>query len=508
MKFFRIFFGTMKWVFIVFCVLIASLSIWDLKLPGRLVVDTINNFAPHGLKFECRAASFNLLSGLSLKDISIFDETSRRSSEVLMSAKSVKINPFSRIVRVDAPKYTRLPDSYYYEASTEVSRVKEDFEFDFPNLPVFRLIMTNADILGIQAELVEGLVGIHEREFSVKQIELQWPDFDPAKNMHGFCWVNLDKRRVYGEVRGYATVEKIRPLIVCLDVPVALPYMDGFTEIPEPVDAFCSWDVNLMNNDFTLKLDLNPKMGKYNGVAMSEAHGKIELKTHIHDGDKFKYMTKIHDVRASGENGRDLQGLVMFEGDDGMVKATVKANSTLPLQEILDIGGLDIKVGDRTGKTSGDFTLSFPRGAQDATKYNGGGHFEVKDGQLAQMPLFMGLTQFLSEKVPGVSYIVDQNHASFDFKIEDGMFTSDNIVIEGDLFTINLAGSYDMVKDNLDVNVQVNIVKDDGLLKKYLIRPITWVFTKLLMEFRLTGSLDNPEWEYVSVIDRVWDGGK
>lgn len=504
-KFFRYLIGTMKWIFVVLLLLIGLFLFTEQKLPAHIVIDAINKVAPPGIKVVCSSASFGLTAGFNLKGVEVYDMTSRKSEEILFSAKTIKFLPFTRVIKIDSPVYTRLPDSYYYDASTETNRVRDDFDFDFPTLPMFRLILTNADILGIKAERVESLVSLTEREFSVKQIELQWPDFDPAKNMHGFCWVNLDKCRVYGEVRGWAMVEQIRPLIVCLDVPVALPYMDGFTEIPEPVDAFCSWDVNLLNNDFNLKLDLNPKMGKYNGVKMDRASGKIDLKTHIHDGDKFKYTTKIYDVHAEGAEDRDLNGLVMFEGDDGIVKATVKAKSTLPLQEILDIGGLDIKVGDRTGKTTGDFTLSFPRGAEDATQYNGGGHFEVTDGSIAQMPLFMGLTDFLSDKIPGVKGVVNQNHASIDFKIENGIFSSDNVVIEGDLFTINLAGTYDMVKDNLDVNVQVHVVKDDSVLGKYLIRPVTWVFTKLLMEFKLTGSLDDPNWEYVSVLDRVMD---
>lgn len=505
MKFFRYLLKTIKWCIILVLVLGGVLFFHEQHLPVQLISDYINGSMPRGMSFSCESATFGFVDGFNLRGIHVYDQTSRRQEEILFSAKTIKFLPFTRVIKVEEPKYTRLPDSYYYDENTEVKRNKEDFEFDFPTLPLFRLILTHADILGIKAERIEALVSLTEREFSVKQIELQWPEFEPAKNMHGFCWVNLDKHRVYGEVRGWAMVEQIRPLIVCLDVPVALPYMDGFTEIPEPVDAFCSWDINLMNNDFNLKLDLKPKMGKYNGVQMNEARGKIDLKTHVYDGNKFKFCTKIHDVKAVGDNGRDLDGLVMFEGDDGIVKATVKAKSTLPLQEILDIGGLDIKVGDRTGKTTGDFILEFPRGADDPTKYNGGGHFEVTDGSLANMPLFMGLTDFLSEKVPGVRSVVNQSKASFDFKIENGLFSSDNIVIEGDLFTINLDGTYDMVKDNLDVNVAVHLVKDDSVLGKYFIRPVTWVFTKLLLEFRLTGSLDDPKWEYVSVVDRVID---
>ena len=36
-----------------------------------------------------------------------------------------------------------------------------------------------------------------------------------------------------------------------------------------------------------------------------------------------------------------------------------------------------------------------------------------------------------------------------------------------------------------------------------VVHPITWPFTKLLLEFRATGPVDSPKWEYISVIDRI-----
>ena len=47
-------------------------------------------------------------------------------------------------------------------------------------------------------------------------------------------------------------------------------------------------------------------------------------------------------------------------------------------------------------------------------------------------------------------------------------------------------------------------MKDKSVMAQ-IVRPITWVFSKLLLEFKLTGSSDKPVWKYVSVIDRVVD---
>jgi hypothetical protein len=58
--------------------------------------------------------------------------------------------------------------------------------------------------------------------------------------------------------------------------------------------------------------------------------------------------------------------------------------------------------------------------------------------------------------------------------------------------------------DKLDFTVQTQFMRDKSVMAK-IVRPITWVFSKLLLEFKLTGSSDKPEWKYVSVIDRVVD---
>ena len=76
-------------------------------------------------------------------------------------------------------------------------------------------------------------------------------------------------------------------------------------------------------------------------------------------------------------------------------------------------------------------------------------------------------------------------------------------MIEGSLFSIAAKGCYDMVNDNLDFTVRVQFLKNESVLGKYLIRPIMWPFTKLLLEFKATGPIDNPAWEYISVLDRI-----
>ncbi|MBR3822743.1 MAG: hypothetical protein IKJ37_14115 [Kiritimatiellae bacterium] len=48
----------------------------------------------------------------------------------------------------------------------------------------------------------------------------------------------------------------------------------------------------------------------------------------------------------------------------------------------------------------------------------------------------------------------------------------------------------------------MRIFKNDSIIGK-IADPITRTFSKLLMEFKVYGSLDDPKWEYISVIERL-----
>ena len=133
---------------------------------------------------------------------------------------------------------------------------------------------------------------------------------------------------------------------------------------------------------------------------------------------------------------------------------------------------------------------------------NGRGKIRVSEGHLAQMKLFAGLTTVVAEKVPGVDAIVTQSDASCDFTVSNGVFRSDNIYIEGGLVSLKAWGAYDIPKDRLDFTSRIQFLRNESLMGK-LLHPITWPFTKLLLEFKTKGPLDDADWEYISIIDRI-----
>ncbi len=610
----------MKFVFVVLCLYLASLFFRSERISGEWVARLCSSQFPTNLVFHCDSAAFGFRSGLVVEGVKIYDLERKVSIKPLAAASRIRVQPLTRRVTVVGARYARLPDSYYEPAYSSPKAVRESLEgFAFPRLPTFTLRLERPAILGVEPESVEAEVVCVPGRLECRKIRLDWPDRTHQMSLTGFCRVDMDGRRVQGEVRGLATQAQIRPLLVALDLPVSLPYMDAFTGVPKPVPASCEWDVDLNTLAFSLNLDLHPEMGKYNGISMARADGKLGIRSQIHEG-WLEYAVSVGPLTSIDRKGRRLDGMVDIRCTNGVdIVVGFDARSELPFASALDvlgylnggeldclvcetppritvrgtlaadehhpqandlhgtaafekgmffgmpvrhvelsfgyvgetvsfsnvtargmqngtlIGAAEINIperdpdranfhvsldyangsiaeleewlhedfGDRHGKVSGHLDLSAPLATNFVSRLNGSGHVNVWDGKLAQMRLFAGLTDLLADKVPGVSSIVEQSEGAADFTLTNGVIESKNIRIEGALFSILAEGTYDIVNDRLDFSVRVRFMKDDSLLGKFLIRPITWTFSKLLLEFKVMGSLEDPQWEYISIIDRV-----
>ena len=53
----------------------------------------------------------------------------------------------------------------------------------------------------------------------------------------------------------------------------------------------------------------------------------------------------------------------------------------------------------------------------------------------------------------------------------------------------------------------VQFFKQNSIVGK-LLRPLTWAFSELLLDFRLTGPLDDPKWSYENIVKKMMEVGK
>lgn len=120
---------------------------------------------------------------------------------------------------------------------------------------------------------------------------------------------------------------------------------------------------------------------------------------------------------------------------------------------------------------------------------NGEGVVSVQDGELADMPLFIGFSRLMRKVVPGFKTF-SITSVGLDFELKNGVIHSDEATFDGDVFCAKAKGKYSQ-QSGYDANVQVQMLSDKGLQK--VIRVITSPIFKLF-ELRLSGPLAEPSW--------------
>lgn len=142
-----------------------------------------------------------------------------------------------------------------------------------------------------------------------------------------------------------------------------------------------------------------------------------------------------------------------------------------------------------SGSLSADahFESDFSRSFFDVT--NGRAKVDVKDGQLADLPLFRGFSRLMRKIIPSFN-VFSINSLSGDLEIKDGVFYSENAYFDGDLLSAKGQGSYS-VYTGLDAYVQAQVFSASRVSK--VLRVLTDPFFKLL-EFKLEGPLADPSW--------------
>lgn len=503
-KFFTLLTKTMKLAFIAFLVFLGSLFFRSQHIPADWVESALKKALPETLLVQLDSISFGVFNGLTVKNLRVFD-LSESAEQPIASAKKVTVYPLRRLIVADALRYPRLPAGYYVPGNQERN---ERVQLDLPAVPRFSLCLIRPEILGVTPDNVIADVEIHHDRLSVSRIHLDWAELSEPIALDGFCSADFSRQVVQGEVYGFAKQYHIRPLLVALDIPISVEYMDAFTEVPGRIPARCGWNVNLINNDFTLTLDLKPDMGKYNGVALAHAESKLMIQTHT-VGTNMNYKVTVGPLAARGVNAESLNGSVIITGQDNNVCVEANAKSNLPVAQLLKIAGFTGDYVDESmiGEAQSTNTFRFPDDmGSDVSKLNGEGHFEL-NGQVFRMKGFAGLLELLATRVPGVASITDSTSAKCDYTIRNGILHTENAVIDGKALSILMYGDLDLTKDELNFNVRVRFASQDSFVGKVL-HPLTSPVSMLLLEFRLTGSTEHPKWEYLSVIDRVWEAAQ
>jgi hypothetical protein len=136
---------------------------------------------------------------------------------------------------------------------------------------------------------------------------------------------------------------------------------------------------------------------------------------------------------------------------------------------------------------------------------NGAGRLTVRQGNIMRVPLFAGFTDYLARNIPGVQAMLQQTDASMPFIITNGVFLTDRLLIEGPVFSLDIAGRCRLRDEGmpLDGVARVHFFKQKTIAA-LVARVATFPFGKL-MEFKVEGPLEKPRWTYIGLIERLRD---
>ena len=235
--------------------------------------------------------------------------------------------------------------------------------------------------------------------------------------------------------------------------------------------------------------------GRFFGIPLVKAQTAFRLRS-----DSVSFA----EARSAMPHGGELtgQGFIAFPGFDSE-RARFGASINGKGIAIEDAAGaLGFEVGDRHGRIDGHVEIEAPLTTALVSRVTGRANVKVRDGRLARLNLFAGLTDFLAKKVPGVSSLVDQSNAEMECVISNGVIHATKVNVSGDVFAITGHGTYSMPDDNLDFTARVRLFKNDSIIGR-IANPITWTFSKLLLEFKVYGPIDSPKWKYISVLERL-----
>lgn len=128
----------------------------------------------------------------------------------------------------------------------------------------------------------------------------------------------------------------------------------------------------------------------------------------------------------------------------------------------------------------------------------------INGGLVGRLPLFAGFTDFIAETIPGVSTLTDTSTIHLQGMATNGLFNIPHFTLSGDVFIIEGPVTYNLPKNNLEARVIAGVFKKDTIIGN-LTRWATVPTTRLLWELRVFGPLNNPDWENVTIIEKIWD---
>ncbi len=214
-----------------------------------------------------------------------------------------------------------------------------------------------------------------------------------------------------------------------------------------------------------------------------------DIRGSIYQG-RFDARASIDSVVGSTNFSYDLEAEAQDIDFSQVMKALTTDSSARSVLKMAQTGG----AGSSelyAGRLEGHIVLEGAMGAAPGQTARGTGWIKISKGRIFQIPLLGGLSDFLARIIPGMNMLLRQTDAEASFFIENDRIHVEDILIEGDVFSLIGKGVY-YFDGSLDFTVQVKLLRKHTLAAD-VFRFITQPVSKML-EFRLSGTLANPCW--------------
>ncbi len=215
----------------------------------------------------------------------------------------------------------------------------------------------------------------------------------------------------------------------------------------------------------------------------------------------------VHDIAANTGYGGDVSGRLdlSFPEDDDDPAFDLEAN----IHDI-DFGRIrhHLILGDAErpgGQVNASIAFHGVASTNRLETLGGDVTATVRNSLIFRVPVFAGLTDFIGRNVPGVDLLFMQSSADLRATATNGLVTVDRFNVEGNLLSMVADGKWRLNKAGHPVEgiARIRLFKQRTLAGR-LARILIWPVNKM-MELRVSGPIEDPEWSYIGLIDRVKD---
>ncbi len=340
------------------------------------------------------------------------------------------------------------------------------------------VVATNFSIYGVPVQSLQGQLNITNEVMHITGATLARPEGLARGDVHMAFSNQTLRLDVDSSLDPRATTQMLGPAIAEFMKPFQL---NGPAKIQvQGLLDYCNFSLNHLNARVDAQRFGYDRWEAENAAFDMEVLGRRLRFTNavaVAYGGQFNGHGELYPVGADARWRYEVN----LRAANALLSDLLAATFGKPVKELRGTLDGNARIGGYIGKGTGPLAT-------------GSGHAEIRGGLLFQTKLFSGLTSILSKIIPDFTLFA-QTDAAGSFMIRNSRVHSRDIELKGTVFSVKAAGDY-LFGGTLDYRVEVQLLRGGPVAA--IVRLATLPVTRLL-EFRLTGTFEDPKWRPVNL---------